>query len=139
MEARAGHLRRQLQRAWLVASLPLAGSQLMTVDWEGDPADAAFGILLGAVAGAALTIIALLLGLALRLPTRASSRVLLACRLAGATGVLLATAALAADASAPAGALGGADQRHPLLLHLGAFALAFALANLPRARREAEG
>lgn len=132
-------MRRQVLRAWLVAALPLVGGQLMTIDWTRDPADGAFGIFLGAAAGAALTVLALLLGLALRLPTRAHGRVKLACRLAGAAGVLLVTTALAADAGAPTDLLGGGEQRHPVLLHAGAFALALAMANLPRARRTGEG
>jgi len=132
-------MRRQVLRAWLLAALPLAGGQLMTVDWAHDPADGAFAILLGAVAGAAITIIALLMGLALRLPTRDAAGVLLGCRVAGAAGVLLVTIALAANVNAPADALGDGGQRHPLLLAGGAFALAFALANLPRARPSAGG
>jgi hypothetical protein len=137
MEASADHLRRQGLRAWALASLPLAGGHLMTVDWAHEPADAAFGIGVGAAAGASLTVIALLAGLALRLPTRDSARVTLACRLLAAAGLLAATIALAANASAPTDALGTSELRHPALLHAGALALAFAMANLPRPRRDA--
>lgn len=138
MEASAEHLRRQGLRAWALAALPLAGAQLMTVDWTHDPVDALFGVLLGGVAGATLTVVALLAGLALRLPTRDRARVLLACRSLGALGVLAVTVALAANAAAPADALGASELRHPALLHAGALALAFAVANLPRPRRDAD-
>ncbi len=139
MEASADHLRQQGLRAWLLASLPLAGAQLMTVDWAHEPADAAFGILLGAVAGATLTVVAILSGLALRLPTRDRAKVILVARLLAALGILSATAALAANVAAPTNPLGSSELRHPVLLHAGAFALAFAVANLPRPRRDPEG
>ena len=137
MEASADHLRQQGLRAWALSSLPLAGGQLMTVNWAHDPADAAFGICLGTAAGAALTVLAILAGLTLRLPTRDPARVTLACRLLAAGGVLAVTAALAANATAPSDALGASELRHPALLHAGAAALAFSVANLPRPRRNA--
>lgn len=137
MEASADHLRQQGLRAWALSTLPLAGGQLMTVDWGHDPADAAFGILLGAAAGAALTVIGILAGLALRLPTRDVGKVTLGCRLLAAAGAIGVTAALVATASAPSDALGASDLRHPALLHAGAAALAFSVANLPRPRRGA--
>lgn len=137
MEASADHLRQQGLRAWALSTLPLAAAQLMTVDWVHDPADAAFGLCLGAAAGATLTVIALLAGLALRLPTRDSAKVTLACRLLAAGGVLAVTAALAANATAPSDTLGASELRHPALLYAGAAALAFSVANLPRPRRDA--
>ncbi len=135
MEASADHLRQQGLRAWALATLPLAGGQLMTVDWANDPADAGFALLFGAVAGATLTVISLLAGLALRLPTRDHAKVTLAGRILALAGTLAVTAALAANATGAADALGTADLRHPALLYSGAFALAFSVANLPRPRR----
>jgi hypothetical protein len=139
MEASAEHLRRQGLRAWLVSSLPLAGGHLMTVDWANDPADAAFGVFVGAVAGATLTVIALLAGLTLRLPTRDPAKVALAGKILALLGTVAVTAALAANAAAPTDALGTADLRHPYLLHGGALAIAHAVTNLPRSRRKPAG
>ncbi len=136
MEASADHLRRQGLRAWALSALPLAGAQLMSVDWMHDPLDAALGVVLGAVAAATLTVVALLAGLALRLPTRDRGRVLLACRALGALGAVGVTVALSANAAAPASALGASELRHPALLHASALAIAFAVANLPRPRRD---
>ena len=137
MEASAEHLRQQALRGWLLSTLPLAGGQLMTVDWANDPADAVFGVLLGAAAGATLTVLAVLLGLALRLPTRDPAKVGLAGKVLAGLGTLAVTVALAANATGAADALGTAELRHPALLYAGAFALAAAVANLPRPRRTA--